>query len=247
MTPAPVASPVPTVSFLSGRDRAELVGAPLLRLPLLTDVPSVTTIDLMPSAQLQNYSSVVLQRAIRTANWAWEQQAEPACNEPMRYRVLGRPEGVHADFLSCSPPHQHPSPSEIREVVGKGRLHTTDNGIILLDRQPSPPLTPGTQRPVGRTACLLNDEPNRIYVCCCSRPPGSCAGLAFHRFLSLGTARTLRNARTFLLVDRYEHLHPAVWLRNCLKYRARKTSRQTVRWPIITMPLPEGSRHYRQH
>ena len=30
------------------------------------------------------------------------------------------------------------------------------------------------------------------------------------------------------------------WLPNCLKSQARKTWRQTVRWPTITMPLPEG-------
>ena len=30
------------------------------------------------------------------------------------------------------------------------------------------------------------------------------------------------------------------WLRHCLKCQARKTPRLTVRWPIITMPLPEG-------
>ena len=30
------------------------------------------------------------------------------------------------------------------------------------------------------------------------------------------------------------------WLRHCLKCQARKTSRLTVRWPIISMPLPEG-------
>ena len=30
------------------------------------------------------------------------------------------------------------------------------------------------------------------------------------------------------------------WLRHCLKCRAQKTPRLTVRWPIISMPLPEG-------
>ena len=30
------------------------------------------------------------------------------------------------------------------------------------------------------------------------------------------------------------------WLRNCLKCQTRKTSRLTVRWPIISMFLPEG-------
>ena len=31
------------------------------------------------------------------------------------------------------------------------------------------------------------------------------------------------------------------WLRHCLKCQARKTSRLTVRWPIISMTLPERS------
>ena len=30
------------------------------------------------------------------------------------------------------------------------------------------------------------------------------------------------------------------WLRHCLKCQARKTPRLTVRWPIISIPLPEG-------
>ena len=30
------------------------------------------------------------------------------------------------------------------------------------------------------------------------------------------------------------------WLRHCLKCQARKTPRLTVRWPVISMPLPEG-------
>ena len=30
------------------------------------------------------------------------------------------------------------------------------------------------------------------------------------------------------------------WLHHCLKYQARKTPPLTVRWPITSMPLPEG-------
>ena len=30
------------------------------------------------------------------------------------------------------------------------------------------------------------------------------------------------------------------WLRHCLMCQARKTPRLTVRWPIISMPLPDG-------
>ena len=32
----------------------------------------------------------------------------------------------------------------------------------------------------------------------------------------------------------------ARWLRHCLKCQARKISRLTVQWPVISMPLPEG-------
>ena len=30
------------------------------------------------------------------------------------------------------------------------------------------------------------------------------------------------------------------WLRHCLKSQIRETSRLTVRWPVISMPLPDG-------
>ena len=55
----------------------------------------------------------------------------------------------------------------------------------------------------------------------------------------LGTTRTLRMLGRF-----YWWIGISVctrwWLRHCLKCQARKTPRLTVRWPIITMPLPEG-------
>ena len=30
------------------------------------------------------------------------------------------------------------------------------------------------------------------------------------------------------------------WLRRCLQCKARKTSRQTIRWPTLSLPLPHG-------
>ena len=30
------------------------------------------------------------------------------------------------------------------------------------------------------------------------------------------------------------------WVRRCLKCQARKTSRQTVRWPVLPTPLPNS-------
>ena len=61
------------------------------------------------------------------------------------------------------------------------------------------------------------------------------------RYYHLGTTRTLRmHAGAFLLVDWHECVHPVVASPHCLKCQARKTPRLTSRWPIITMPLPEG-------
>ena len=55
----------------------------------------------------------------------------------------------------------------------------------------------------------------------------------------LGTTRTLRMLKRF-----YWWIGMSIctrwWLRHCLKCQARKTSRLTVRWPVISMPLPEG-------
>ena len=68
-------------------------------------------------------------------------------------------------FLSCYPSHKRPSLSDIEELAGKGRLHMSDDGIVLLVRNPTPPLTTSAEpSSVGRAACLLNDGPIRIYV-----------------------------------------------------------------------------------
>ena len=94
------------------------------------------------------------------------------------------------------------------------------------------------QRPVGRAACLLNDEPIRIYVPLLMRPS---VMQASHSSVScyLGTTRTLRMLGHF-----YWWVGMSIctrwWLRHCLKCQARKTSRLSVRWPVISMPLPEG-------
>ena len=89
----------------------------------------------------------------------------------MRYIVIGRPSAVPIDFLSCYHSHKRPSLSDIQELAGKGRLHTTDDVIVLFVHNPTPPLTTsGELSSGGRAACLLNDEPIRIYVPLLMRP-----------------------------------------------------------------------------
>ena len=139
----------------SSRDRAEPLGT-VVRLPPPSDVPSATTVDLDAlgaAAELQFRDSTV---RYSHADWARKQQTVPACHTAMCYIVLGRPPSLPADFLLCFPSHQYPF-SEIQELVGKGRQHTTDEGIVLPVRQPTPQPPSDSQRPMGRAACLLND------------------------------------------------------------------------------------------
>ena len=57
------------------------------------------------------------------------------------------------------------------ELDGKGRLHTTDDDIVLHVRISTPlPTTSDEPSSVGRASCLLNDERIRIYVLLLMRP-----------------------------------------------------------------------------
>ena len=155
----------------------------------------------------------------------------------MLYIALGRPEALPADFLSCFTRHQRPPFSEVRELASKDRLPTTDAGIVLLFRQPSPPPAPGTQRPVGRTASWLNEEPIRI-LCASAHAPLGHAGLLFHSFLPPENRAHPTNARAFLLVDRYERLHPVVATQ--LLEVPCTGNVATDGGPPITLSFPEG-------
>ena len=167
-----------------------------------------------------------------------EQQAEPVWHAAMWYIALGRPPALLDDFLSCFPSHHRPSLSEIQELAGKCRLHTTDHGNVLLVRQPTPQPVTDSQRPVGHAACMLDDEPVRIYVPLLTRP---WVMQACHSTASchLGTTRTLQMlGRFYWWIGMIIHTR---WrLRLCQKRQARKTSRLTVRWPVISIPLPKG-------
>ena len=154
----------------------------------------------------------------------------------MCYITMGRPSVLPADVLSCYSSHLRPSLSGIQELASKGRLHTTDDGIVLLVRNLTPPLmTSAEPSSVGRAAYLLNDEPIRIYVPLLMRP---WIMQACHSTVSchVGTTRTLRMLERFYLWIGMS-VCTRWWLRHCLKCQARKTPRLTVRWPIVSMPL----------
>ena len=76
----------------------------------------------------------------------------------MRYVSIGRPSVLPPDVMAFYPSHKRPSLSDIQDLAGKGRLHTTDDDIVLLICHPTlPPTRSDKPNSVGRLACLLNE------------------------------------------------------------------------------------------
>ena len=110
------------------------MGIPILRLtPPSDDTPTAPTkLDALgDGAELQLADSVA---RYSRADWEREEQAEPTCHAAIRYITIGRPSALPPDFQSCYPSHKRPSLSDIQELAGGGRLHTTGDDVVLLVR-----------------------------------------------------------------------------------------------------------------
>ena len=171
-------------------------------------------------------------------DWAREQLAEPASRAAIEYLRLGSPVPFPSHVLQAVGTHVAPSEAEVLSLARKGAIFTDDDGVDLLVRRRSAAPAPASGRPGGHHARLLGDEPTRIYVPLLIRP---WVMQACHTDVSchLGTTRTLRMLERFywwIGMDQSTRW----WLRRCLKCQARKSSRQTVRWPTLSMPLPNG-------
>ena len=156
----------------------------------------------------------------------------------MRYVALGRPPSPSDDVSSCFPSHLCSSVSEFHQLAGKGWLHTIEGGTVLLVRQPTSQPPPDSQHPVGRAACLWNHEPISIYVRLLVRPwvMEACSSTASCHFRATPTLPMLKRFYWWIgmcICTRW-------WLYHGLNCPARKTSRLTVRWPIISVPRPNG-------
>ena len=109
------------------------MGTPLLRLtPSPGDTPAAPTRS--DAAELRFADSVA---RYSHAYWKREQHAEPTCHAMKRYVAIGRPSVLPPEVLACCLLHKRPSLSGIKELAGKGRLHTTDDDIVLLVRNPT--------------------------------------------------------------------------------------------------------------
>ena len=231
LSAAPSASraptPVPTVPIPSDRDRAEPLGVPLLGFSTPSESPSAHTADLDVLGAATELHLCDSAARYSHADWEREQRAEPTRYAAISYilpgRLLALPIETFARFLS----HQRPPFSEIHELLGKGRLHTTDEGIALLVRNPTPARY--SLRPAGRAACLLEDEPIRINVPLLMHPwimQACYSTVSCH----LGTARTLRMFECFCWWIEMSICTRWRW-RHRFKCQARKTPRITVRGP----------------
>ena len=116
-------------------------------------------------------------------------------------------------------------------LAAKGQLHRTDDDTILLARRPPRLLNAGDGK-------FPTAPPPRIYVPMLIRPwvLQTChATTSCH----LGVSSTVSVlARFFWWIGM--DVSARWWIRRCLKCQARKTSSQTIRWPILSLHLPNG-------
>ena len=166
------------------------MGTPLLQLaPSPGDTPTAyTSSDALGDAAELRFADSVARYS--HADWKREQHAEPTCHAMMRYISIGRPSVLPPDVLACYPSHKRPSLSDIQELAGKGQLHTTDDDIVLLVRNPTLP-PKRSDKPNCGASCLRAKRRAGSHL----RPPAHApldhASLSFDGLLPPCT-RTLR-------------------------------------------------------
>ena len=149
----------------------------------------------MPSTTLMNCGSLIPSRVIRmpigSQSSTLSRRATPRCVSSLSAgRRPCRPTFWRATLRTSVPPSQTSSRWQVR-------VDYTNDDIVLLVHNPTlPPTRSDKPNPVGRAACLLNDEPARIYVPLVMRP---WIMQARHSTFSchLGTTRTLRMLERF--------------------------------------------------
>ena len=135
------------------------------------------------------------------------------------------------------PSHIRPEIADITGLAAKGRLLGGDDDTTLLVRkQITTDSTPDGHN--GHRRRRPFDDPVRIYVPNLARPwiMHACHAKAS---CHLGVTRTLKMLERFYWWVGME-VCTKWWVRHCLKCQARKTSRQTIRWPTLSVPLPNS-------
>ena len=167
------------------------------------------------------------------SDWEQAQRDDPLCDATRRYIQLGCPQHRLTSLCDHIPSHRRPASTDILDLAVKGRLIQGDYGTALFVRNPVTVASSPVDTP-ARLGRLPFNDPVRIYVPLLARPwiMHAChADASCH----LGVTRTLKMLERF-----YWWVGMKVctkwWVRRCLKCQARKTSRQTVRWPVLPIP-----------
>ena len=213
----------------------------LAPLDLQSDLPPPTAPlhPTVPDLDVQTAAGPLSNTVLNYSNSDWEkaQREDLPCDATRRYIQLGCPQPFPTSLCDHISSHQRPDSADILDLAAKGRLIQGDHDTILLVRGPAAVAS----SPVGLPARLRRppfNDPVRIYVPLLARPwmMHAChADTSCH----LGVTRTLKMLERFYWWVGMEAC-TKWWVRRCLKCQARKTSRQTVRWPILPIPLPNS-------
>ena len=124
---------------------------------------------------------------------------------------------------------------EVKRLVAQGELVELPNSEKLLVRRPSRVPADRPHRHPGQYERLLVDEPVRTYVLLLL-PPWT-MDCAHKEAVHLGQKVTPGLLQRFYW---WIGMAKSVkwWIRRCYTCQARKSTRQTVRWPLISLPLP---------
>ena len=165
------------------------------------------------------------------------QREDPLCDATRRYIQLGCPPHSLTSLCDHIPSHQRPDPADILDLAAKGRLIQGDHDTILLVRNHIA-VAPNRDGPPARARRPPFNDSVCIYVPLLARPwiMYACHADASCHF---GVMCTLKMRERFYWWVGME-AWTKWWVRRCLKCQARKTSRQTVRWPVLPIPLPNS-------
>ena len=160
--------------------------------------------------------------------WSLEQLQEPVCKSAITLLQQGLGGASPHDITLQFPIRVRPTVQQVLELAAKTQLFTTAGNVLLLVKR-------------NTSSAELSQSGGRapqIYVPMLMRPwvlRGCHADSVCH----FGVTRTLQMLQHFYW---WVGLDQSVrwWIRRCLFGQARKTSRQTIRWPTTLMPLPSG-------
>ena len=168
-------------------------------------------------------------------DWDRAQRADPLCNATRRHTQLGRHNLLPRSLCDHLPSRTKPETADIADLAAKGRLLHGDDDSILLVRKPiTAALAPDAHH--SRRSRTPFDDPVGIYVPHMARP---WIMHAYHADASchLGATRTHKLLKRFYWWVDMEAC-AKWWVRRCLKCQARITSRQTIRWTTLSIPMP---------